>query len=383
MPKRKSREEEEITSLKREFSKQQSSDPRFKGENKTKELREFKSEKRRKNNSHYRGEEGSYKDADLAMEEEVNLYHDAEPIQIAKDPRSGKYYFVTPTWEPGYTIGIFGSRGTGKSYIARWIAAILAPFYPIVYVFTETTMNGYWASMTNPQFIYTGYQESKLVQILKLQEKRVSAWRQGKFKGNPYILIIWDDCVPADMMYDPLFRQIFFNGRHYCIGNWFISQYFYAVPRRYRGNLDWVFSLHQEQKCQIEAFFEEMSYGGKGKEGYNRFKEVFDNATKDRDFILFDIRDKEKPSKDRIYTGRAEDPGIFWLGSKDFWSKNFKHLQKIMSGEAREIAERTLNYQDFGLPDLKELKEKRKKKEKEEDSSSDEEENSLSKRRRV
>jgi hypothetical protein len=349
----------ELKERKRKYKEEQKRDPRFKGENKKEEKAEFKRQKK-----HGPSSGGSSRDLDDVEEEERTLYHEAEEVVLEQDPKTRKWYFSYPWWDPGYTIGVFGSRGTGKSFIARWLAAIMCWAYPTIYIFTETTMNGYWASMANPQFIYHGYQENMLLSILKLQEKKVKAWRDGKFKGNPYALIIWDDCVPDDMMYDPLFRQIFFNGRHYCIGNWFISQYFFAVPKRYRGNLDWVFSLHQEQRAQVEAFFEEMSYAGKGFHGFNRFKQVFDNATMDRNFILFDIRDKEKPSKDRIYTGVAEDPGIFWMGSDLYWSKNIPHLRKIMSGEAREVAEKTLNYEDFGLPDLKRLKEEAGKKRK-------------------
>lgn len=352
----------ELKSLKRKFKEQQKFDYRFYDEDRAKEKREFKIEKRKKNNQYHKA--ANTTDVDDVEEEEMALYHEAEPIEVSQDPKTKSHYFSYPWWDPGYTIGIFGSRGTGKSFIARWLMAILASYYPVVYVFTETTMNGYWKAMANPQFIFHGYQEGMLVKILQDQEKKVKAWREGKWKGNPYVLLVWDDCVPDDMMYDPLFRQIFFNGRHYKIGNWFLSQYFYAVPKRYRGNLDWVFSLHQEQRAQVEAFFEEMSYCGRGYHGFNRFKQVFDNATIGRSFILFDIRDKEKPSKDRIYTGKAEDPGIFWVGSEKYWSKNLPHLRKIMSGEARDEAEKELNYEDFGLPDLKKLKEEDSKKRK-------------------
>jgi len=234
----------------------------------------------------------------------------------------------------------------------RWMLGNFYRYYPLVYIFTETKMNCFWEQMANPKQIIQVYQPHKVKQILDFQTKRVKAAREGKFKANINVLIIWDDCVPEEIMYDPIFKQIFFNGRHYHIGNWMNSQYFYVIPKKYRGNLDFVGSMSQEQRNQLEAFFEEMAYGGKGYQSFNSFLEMFKDGTQDRHFILFHVRDKSKPSIDRIYTGQAEDPGIFWVGCDKYWENNPEHLAKIKSGEARRISEWKFNPELFGLPAL-------------------------------
>lgn len=314
--------------------------------------------KRQKDNEELKKKEAEEIDKEFEENPESKrfLFKEAKPLQIAFDQASGQTEWIDPVWDPRFTIGIFGSRGTGKSYLARWLCAMIYHYYPEVYVFTETKMNNYWAQMTNPQFIYEGYQRHVLEKIMKNQEHKVNLWREGKYKGNPLVLIIWDDCLPEEMNYDkdPTFKQIYFNGRHYFIGNIMNSQYFFKIPKRYRCNIDFCFSMMQEQKNQIDAFYEEYAYTGKGNVeiyGYrslmNSFIEMFKKATADKHFILFSCRDKSKPSTERIYTGKAEDPGIFWMGSALFWSKNIKHLEKIKSGKARDEAEKDLDEQTY------------------------------------
>lgn len=285
------------------------------------------------------------------------LFTEAKDVIVTEERDAlGNIYQIweDPQWDPRFTIGIFGSRGTGKSYLARWLCSCFYYYYPEVYVFTETKMNVYWEQMVNPDFIFEGYNRSVLAAILENQAKKVKAWRDGKFKGNPLALIIWDDCLPEEMNYDKdsLFKTIYFNGRHYYIGNIMNSQYFYKIPKRYRGNIDFCFSMMQEQKNQLEGFYEEYAYSGKGglenaRCLLNSFLSMFKKATADKHFILFSVRDKTLPSNERVYTGQAVDPGIFWMGSALYWSKNIKHLEKIKSGQARAEAEKDLNEREF------------------------------------
>jgi hypothetical protein len=289
----------------------------------------------------------------LEQQLEECTFHEALPVNLKKYP-NGQTVFVEPSWDPSYTIGTFGSRGTGKSYCLRYLLAILAPYYPEVYVFTETTLNCYWEQMTNPKYIIQGFNKTAIMEIFKNQEKKVRAWREGKWEGNPQALMIWDDCVPEDMYWDPVFRWMFFNGRHYKLGIWMNSQYFFKIPPGYRGNFDWVLSMAQDQGRQIEAFFQEMAFavGVCKRILLGSFNEMFKNATVDRGIILFHIRDKTRPIKDRIYTFTAEDPGIFWVGSQDYWRNNLPHLELIRKGIARERAEKEVKWEEqFGLVD--------------------------------
>lgn len=283
-------------------------------------------------------------------------FKDPKQLMVSFDNTTGQTMWIDPVWDPRFTMGIFGSRGTGKSFLARWLCSMIFHFYPEVYVFTETKMNSYWAQMVNPQFIFEGYNRNVLAKILENQRKKVELWREGKYKGNPLVLIIWDDCLPCELNYDKddLFKQIYFNGRHYFIGNIMNSQYFFKIPKRYRQNIDFVFSMMQESENQLTAFYEEFCYCGAGNEEafgsrslMNSFLRMFAKATSDKGFILFSQRDKSIPNTERIYSGKAEDPGIFWMGSALYWSKNIKHLEKIKSGKAREQADMDLDERQY------------------------------------
>lgn len=296
-----------------------------------------------------------------ALTVEMEVFPPARPVEI--EEKDGFFNWTSPQWDPRYTMGIFGSRGTGKSFFARWFAAQHAAYYPEVYVFTETRMNRFWEQMMNPLFIYNGFDKGKILEILLRQKKKVDAWRDGKWNGNPHILIIFDDCVPEALYWEPIFRQIFFNGRHYFAGLIFNSQFFYRLPPSYRGNLDFVVSMAQEQERQKQGFFSEMAFscGVTKFQAFASFTKMFDAATNDHNFILFDIRNKKLPSVERIYTGQAEDTGIFWMGCAYYWKNNMDHLKKIKSGEARMKAEKELDYAAYGLIDPKEDLEKKRK----------------------
>lgn len=297
--------------------------------------------------------------------EDEAQHYEAKPMEPTFLP-NGQAYFDpeegNPTWDPGYTVGVFGARGTGKSFWSRWFMWVVSWAYPVVYVFTETKMNCFWKAYINEEFIFEGYQEDKLYAIMKDQMQKVDAFLNGA-NINPYCLIVWDDCLPNDIQYDPLFRQIFFNGRHYRIGNLMCTQYFYAIPKKYRGNLDWVVTLKQNQRAQIEGFFEEMSYAGKGKDNFNNFNKMFVEATRDNNVIVFDVRDQSKLPTEKIYTMKAEDPGIFWMGSALYWSNNIKGLQEIMSGKALEKTKRQVPWKSYGMIDVWDKDKDKKKKE--------------------
>ena len=299
------------------------------------------------------------------------MFHEAKEVimeDVTNPAGDLQTMFSEPHWDPRYTIGMFGSRGTGKSFGIRNVAAVCAPYYPWVYVFTETTMNCYWEQMTNPKFIIQGFNKTAIMEIFKLQEKKVRDWREGKWIGNPLALMIWDDCVPEDLYWDPVFRWMFFNGRHYYLGIWMNSQYFFRIPPGYRGNFDWVCSLAQDQGRQVEAFFAEMAFavGICKRLLLVSFDKMFKDATIDRGIIIFHIRDKTLPIKDRIYKWKAEDPGIFWMGCMDYWRNNMNHLDLIVKGVARERAEKEIKYEEFGLIDPSEPEKNGGKKKREE-----------------
>lgn len=221
----------------------------------------------------------------------------------------------------------------------------MRPYFPFVYVFTETKNNSWYAQYVNPDCIFEGYDQDRVRQLLDGQQVKMDAWRNGA-PINPLIMIIWDDCLPPDMRYDEQFKRIFFYGRHYGVFNWMNSQHFYSIPRGLRNNTDLVFIMNQEQHAQLEGMW--MDLTGK-RVDYHEFASWIETYTRGRLFLVFAKRDRQKPLFDRVYFGKAHDPGIFWMGSERYWKRQERHLQLIEKGIIRERARKSLDVETLNI----------------------------------
>lgn len=248
------------------------------------------------------------------------------------------------------TLGIFGARGTGKTNCLTWLLKELRNRYPLVYLFTCTQFNSYWEQFLNPQYITNGWNDAVAWAILRDQADKVKRWRAGE-DINPLCAVVLDDCLPKDAQWSDAMREIYFFGRHYMILSIANSQYFYAVPRGMRSNIDLCFSFKQDQKCQIEAFHEDY-FCGYGKLDF--FRGDFDQETSKEEghqFLCFAVKDKSVDATERIYSGLAdnmeEDEDIWFMGCPEYWRDNMEHLDKILKGVIRERARRKIDDKFF------------------------------------
>lgn len=251
-----------------------------------------------------------------------------------------------PPIELDSTIAVFGQRGSGKTFWTTYFCYLFKEYYPIVWVFTNTKHNSYWAQMVNPKYIVKGYRPDIIADILNDQAKKVELWRDGKFPGNPLVLIIWDDCLPKDMNWDDNFRDIYFFGRHYLILNIMLSQYWYAIPKQLRSNIDLIVVFNQEMFGQLEGMAEDLM--GKRLK-VDTFTAMMDQNTQGKTFVAFWKRNRESPIFERIYTGLAYDPGIYFMGCQEVWQGNLKHLFDILDGKVRERASKKFDPKDVGI----------------------------------
>ena len=105
--------------------------------------------------------------------------------------------------------------------------------------------------------------------------------------------------------------------------------------------MDYIFSMMQEQEGQMEGLWKEAM----GKRiPYDVFAKLIDTYTVDQQFLCWDIRDKSGPITERVYKGKAKDPGIFIVGCELYWSTNLAGCEKIICGKAREEAERKMDW---------------------------------------
>lgn len=282
----------------------------------------------------------------------ASRYHSSRGSEEDRVPLKTKPFVlnIDPQIPVNGTIGIFGARGTGKTNCLTWILKELKNRYPVVYLFTCTQFNSYWEQFINPDCIINGWNEQVANKILQEQIPKVRAWRAGA-DINPCAAVILDDCLPKDMQWSDTLRELYFFGRHYMLLSIANSQYFYAIPRGMRSNLDLVISFKQDQFAQIKAFWEDYfcAFGH-----MEDFREDFENiASKEEGhtFICFYVKDKSVSTVDRIYEGVApnmeEDEDLWFMGCREVWKDNMEHLQKILEGRIREQALKKIDAEFF------------------------------------
>lgn len=59
---------------------------------------------------------------------------------------------------------------------------------------------------------------------------QVAAWRKG-CRINPYVLIVYDDCIDVATKYNQDFLDMFYLGRHKKVGAIWAGQHFYAAAK--------------------------------------------------------------------------------------------------------------------------------------------------------
>jgi len=141
-------------------------------------------------------------------------------------------------------ILVIGSRGKGKSEIARQLLYALRSV-PAGVVFSGTeTSRPFYAENVPSLFVYSVFDKQALTKIVNEQKKAAQ---------KKDILILIDDMMyEPGFLRNPLMKGIFLNGRHWKITLVLTTQYAIDVPCALRGNVDYVF-LMRENNLQTVA----------------------------------------------------------------------------------------------------------------------------------
>lgn len=235
-----------------------------------------------------------------------------------------------PPWNPEMfpadgTCVLFGSRRTGKSWMIRYLLWQYRYMYRAVIIMTNTKQNKFWGQYVPFKFIHTPYDPYVIAQILDLQKALIA---QNELNAgnpamliNPYIALVLDDVVAGNMHHDEQLNQLFYEGRHSCMAIFIATQYPKSLPPGVRGNADLAVVFPQESFGEQEIIREQY---------FNFFESKWDwiitlmEYTRDHNCIVMNMTDKTVPQIQRIYTHKAEDPGPFVLGCREFWEGNDK-----------------------------------------------------------
>lgn len=105
-----------------------------------------------------------------------------------------------------------------------WILYNLRWFFPRVYVFTNTKFNKFWQQRCPDSKIFAGFHEGVLFELIEEQKKIMDELeKQGhtldESKEIARAVIIFDDCITADLHHSEVLKTLYYEGRHlaFCV----------------------------------------------------------------------------------------------------------------------------------------------------------------------
>lgn len=214
------------------------------------------------------------------------------------------------------TLTIFGSRGTGKTWIARNLMYLLQSKYPFGMVISASAFTGFWQQHVPAWYVMEEFNPGVVNAFMRRQRDVVKAVKDGKLNVDPHAFIILDDIIHDERFrFNEEFNKIYVMGRHMKITIITLSQKVKGVNTTWRSNTDIAFILQQYRGPEIDTLFEEFG-NVLDKRDWRRLLEL--NTLQHRALVVFN-KEKNGILANRFRTFRAVDPGPFLLGCREFW----------------------------------------------------------------
>lgn len=138
---------------------------------------------------------------------------------------------------------------------------------------------------------------------------RQKAWASG---GPPEgfsikdmnCFFIWDDCMEDTSMFNhPLVKRVFYNGRHWDTGLAMMVQNFVDIPKRIRGQFDYIVVCKETLPKMRRALWE-MFFGMF--ETYAEFLAYFNYYTDNFGVLVIDVKSASSNLRDKIFWYKAD-----------------------------------------------------------------------------
>ena len=245
------------------------------------------------------------------------------------------------------TIVAVGKRRTGKSWIFRNLMYLMKDKIPAGIVISQTDeLNKFWRQYIPAKFIYPHYEPEILDAVFKRQKKILndnSLTDEEKDKKAPFFILLDDVISDQRLKYDPNLMELFVAGRHYRLFVLITTQYAKAITPTIRGNTDYVFIMKCIQQRQREALWEDFGdFLTK-----DAFSQILDAYTEDNETLVIDTCPEHTVDPlEMLYWWKAEDPGEFHMGSKEYWESAMQD-SVIPPKEGKESGADLLTVKDF------------------------------------
>lgn len=226
----------------------------------------------------------------------------------------------------GTTIGLIGSRGTGKTNIIKTLLYYKKPFirFPLLISGTAQT-NGDFIGVIPEILTFDKYIPDKVQNFIADQTVVKNKLVKGDCKKNVKNLgfLIMDDIVGTDPIWkkDPNVNKIFYAGRHFNITNILSVQTPLKLPSNLRGNLDYVIITSVRSKRDMEVLYEQYWNGRFGdKKKFEKY--VTKILSKKHRFVLLDNKSKADDVTEYLYYVKPPHPKyipVEKVGLKYIW----------------------------------------------------------------
>jgi hypothetical protein len=226
----------------------------------------------------------------------------------------GEYYGFVLDGNHRFLLGSFDVvRNTGKSTLITSLLYEKSHIYSSGMVCSGTEDSNHHYSQLFPEtFIYNKLEKAKIEDFVKRQ--KISK----KHLPNPWSVLLLDDCTDDPKLFtDPLFQNIFKNGRHYKM--WFILslQYCLDVKPVIRTNIDGTFILRETNLRNRKSLWE--NYAGVIPD-FAMFCDIMDQLTTDYTALYIHNATTSNKIEDCVFWYKAKSvPPDFKFGCQDFW----------------------------------------------------------------
>tara|TARA_R100000951_G_scaffold107998_1_gene103881 strand:- start:5552 stop:6517 length:966 start_codon:yes stop_codon:yes gene_type:complete len=245
------------------------------------------------------------------------------------------------------TVVAVGKRRTGKSWVFRNLMYLMRDKIPAGIVISQTDeLNKFWRQYIPAKYIYPKYEPEILDAVFRRQKKILNdkgLTDKEKDEKAPFFVLLDDVISDQRLKYDANLMELFVAGRHYRLFVLITTQYAKAITPTLRGNTDYCFIMKTIQQMQREALWNDFGdFLTK-----DAFAQILDAYTEDNEVLVIDTCPEHTADPlEMLYWWKAQDPGKFQIGSKDYWQSAMND-NAVPPKEGPESALDLLTVKDF------------------------------------
>lgn len=221
------------------------------------------------------------------------------------------------------TIIVIGKRGSGKSWLCRYLLKnVINPRASIGVIFNPYEKHESFYSKCFPDlFIHEKFTSDVVDRILFRQKMMIE-----KAHTNSKSFVVMDDCLGEKHFREQPITELLFNARHYRLSYIMTMQFPIGISPELTCNFDYVFLFREDFLSNIELMYK--YYGGMFPT-FGSFKKIFCELTKDFRAMVIANRPNCNHVGDlteQIFWFKAGDIGEGdFIGSNDLLDYHNKH----------------------------------------------------------